>query len=336
MRFEIKRHLLNSLKIIFAVLVIYYMVSTGKLDIHQILQIAHKQVMIVKVILTILATYALVTVRWYYLLRWQGIPVTFRDVTRINCIGLFFNSFMPGAVGGDLVKAFYIARENQEYRTKAIITIIIDRIIGFETMMLVALCALLLNYNTISNSPQLKALGSAIAIYIAISIMAAAAVFSKKAKQFYIMIGIKDILYKLPFKDNIITIYDPFHTYADQKKRLLKAMAITVPMDILTIYAFFLIGREMGETLVSLPSYFTAIPAGMVILSLPISPAGIGVGQGAFYNLFKWFGADSGAIGATIITVFQLLMIAVNLSFVVVYLRNKKAIEQAATEARGK
>lgn len=335
MRFVSKHHLFSFAKLVFAALVIYYMVSTDKLDLKHISQIAHKKAMIAEVVATILATYALVTIRWYYLLRWQGIPVNFGDVIRINCIGLFFNSFMPGAFGGDLVKAYYIARENQDYRAKAVITIIIDRIIGLETMMIVALCALLLNYGTIAGSHQLKALAVAIILYISCSLFAAAAVFSKRVKRFYILIGIKDLLYKLPFKENLLTIYDAFHTYADQKKRLVKAMAITIPLDILVIYAFYVIGREMGETLVSLPSYFTAVPAGIVVLSLPISPAGIGVGQGAFYNLFKWFGAESGAMGATVITVFQLLTIAVNLSFVMVYLKNKAAVEKAATDARG-
>jgi len=50
-----------------------------------------------------------------------------------------------------LVKAYYIAKENKEYRTRAIITIIIDRVLGFETLMIVAFIALILNYKHISS-----------------------------------------------------------------------------------------------------------------------------------------------------------------------------------------
>jgi len=330
----IKKHFITLLKLSFAISIIYYMISTGKLDLHQIVQISHKKVMVIKVVLAIFSVYVLCTIRWYYLLIWQGIPAAFGTVAKINCTGIFFNSFMPGAVGGDLVKAFYIAKENQDHRTKAIITIIIDLILGFETLMIVAMVALLINYHTISSNPQLKALSIAICIYIFLSLLAAAAVFSKRVKRFLIFIGISDLIYKLPMKEKFFKIYDAFHTYADQKMRLVKAMAITIPLDILNIYAFFIIGREMGEALLSTASYFTAVPAGLVVASLPIAPAGIGVGQGAFYNLFAWFGASSGAIGATIITIYQLLMIAVNMCFVVVYLYNREEVNKAVDKAQ--
>ena len=317
-----KKHLITFLKVAFAAAIVYYMVATGKLDLHQISQISHKQLMIFKVLLTILAVYALVTIRWYYLLIWQGIPTTFITTARINLIGLFFNSFMPGAFGGDLVKAYYVAKENKEHRTRAVTTIFIDRILGFETLMLVAFLALILYYKTISTNPQLKALSSA-------------AVFSRRVKHFFVSIGINKLVYRLPKNEILIRIYDAFHIYSNQKMRLVKAMAITIPLDLINIYAFFIIGREMGETLVPLASYYTAVPVGLLMLSLPVAPAGIGVGQGAFYKLFVWFGAASGALGATIITIYQLLTITINICFVSVYLGNRKEVRQAMVSAGG-
>jgi uncharacterized protein (TIRG00374 family) len=330
-----KQHVATLLKFAFAAAIVYYMIATGKLDLHQISQIAHKQLMIIKVLLTILAVYALVTIRWYCLLIWQGIPTTFRTTARINLIGFFFNSFLPGAFGGDVVKAFYVAKENNEHRTRAVITILIDRIMGFETLMIVAFVALIINYRTLSTNPQLKALSTAIALYILCSFVAAAAVFSRRVKHFFVSIGLNKLVYKLPRHDILINIYDAFHVYSDQKMRLVKAMAITIPLDLINIYAFFIIGREMGESLVPLASYYTAVPVGMLMLSLPVAPAGIGVGQGAFYKLFVWFGAASGAFGATIITIYQLLTITINMCFVFVYLSNRKEVRKAIVSAKG-
>ena len=65
----------------------------------------------------------------------------------------------------------------------------------------------------------------------------------------------------------------------------------------------------------------------------------MGVGQLAFYNLFLWYGATSAEIGASMITVYQLIVISLSLCFVVVYITNrkeiKKAKEQAEFEATG-
>ncbi|MEW6744735.1 MAG: lysylphosphatidylglycerol synthase transmembrane domain-containing protein [Planctomycetota bacterium] len=331
---KLKSRLLTASKFLFAAAIITYMLATGKLDLHEIASFSHRKMMILKVVLTLAGVYLLVTIRWYYLLKWQGLSTTFKTVLRINCIGLFFNCFMPGAVGGDIVKAFYVAKENTANRTRAIVTIIIDRIMGFETLMLVAFVALIANYRVMSSNIHLKGLGLLVALYIGISIVAAAAVFSRRVKRFLLWIGVKKLVTMLPKKEILFKIYDAFHIYANQKQRLLKAMAITIPLDLLNIYMFYTIGREMGESAVAATSYFTAVPVGLLMLALPVAPAGIGVGQAAFHQLFEWFGADSGQIGATIITVYQIITITVNMGFVVVYLWNKKEVQAAVRAAR--
>jgi uncharacterized protein (TIRG00374 family) len=331
---NIKDRIITLIKFLFAGGIIYYMISTGKLDLNEIAKMTDKPWMIVKAIFTLLGVYALVTIRWYYLLLWQGIPVTFRAIARINCIGLFFNSFMPGAVGGDLVKAFYVSKENKEHRTRAIVTILIDRIIGFETLMIVAFVAMLINYKTIMSNIELRSIALSIFVYIIISFIAAAAVFSRTAKNLLVKIGVRKIVYMLPLKDTLLRIYHAFHIYAHQKKRIAIAMGITIPLDILNIYLFFAIGREMGETSVSLYSYFTLVPVGLLMLSLPIAPAGVGVGQAAFNWLLPVFGAVSKTIGSTIITIYQLLSIALNMCFVTIYLGNKEEVSKAMKEAK--
>jgi uncharacterized protein (TIRG00374 family) len=68
-------------------------------------------------------------IRWYILVRAQALPFTLYNATRLGLIGFFFNSMLPGSIGGDLVKAAFIAFE-QERRTVAVSTVIIDRAIG--------------------------------------------------------------------------------------------------------------------------------------------------------------------------------------------------------------
>lgn len=331
---KMKSYAVTLLKLCFAALIIYYMVVTGKLDLNQISQILHKKTMILKVVVTLLAVVVLTTTRWYYLLLWQGITTTFKAVLRINCIGMFFNSFMPGALGGDLVKAFYIAKDSKARKIGAVMTILIDRIIGFQAVMIVAFVALFFNHKIMMSNPQLQALAFAIAFYIVCSFIAAACVFSVRVKRLFISIGVRKLVYKLPRKDFLLKIYDAFHVYAHQKTRLLKAIALTILVDILNIYMFYIIGRGMGEDLVSLTSYLTAIPVGILMLSLPVAPAGIGVGQVAFYNLFLWFGARTGSIGATIVTVYQLISISAGMCFVFVYLGNRREVRKALIDSQ--
>jgi uncharacterized protein (TIRG00374 family) len=68
-------------------------------------------------------------VRWYMMVRAQNLPFTLKDAYRLGLVGYFFNTFLPGSVGGDLLKAAFLARE-QERRTVAVSTVLIDRGVG--------------------------------------------------------------------------------------------------------------------------------------------------------------------------------------------------------------
>src|SRR5262249_36368153 len=68
--------------------------------------------------------------RWYVLVRAQDLPFTLPDALRLGLIGFFLSNFLPaGSVGGDIIKAAFLARE-QSRRTVAVATVLIDRAIG--------------------------------------------------------------------------------------------------------------------------------------------------------------------------------------------------------------
>ena len=50
-------------------------------------------------------------VRWYTLVRAVDLPFTLRNAFRLGMVGTFYNTFLPGAIGGDLIKAFFIAKD---------------------------------------------------------------------------------------------------------------------------------------------------------------------------------------------------------------------------------
>ncbi|MBN2301968.1 MAG: flippase-like domain-containing protein [Lentisphaerae bacterium] len=83
-----------------------------------------------------------VTYRWMLLLRAQGLRLSFPRAFALYFIGHFFNSFLFGTTGGDMVKAVYAAREMPAKRTEAVSTVFIDRIIGL--LILVALSSVIM------------------------------------------------------------------------------------------------------------------------------------------------------------------------------------------------
>jgi uncharacterized membrane protein YbhN (UPF0104 family) len=48
--------------------------------------------------------------RWLLVLRSQGLDPGFRRTLEISLVAHFFNSFLLGSAGGDVLKAYYAAR----------------------------------------------------------------------------------------------------------------------------------------------------------------------------------------------------------------------------------
>ena len=79
---------------------------------------------------------------------------------------------------------------------------------------------------------------------------------------------------------------------------------------------------------------FFAFPLGMLAISVPITPAGVGVGQAAFYAVCNMAVPGSGSAGANAFTVFQAVVIPVYMLGLFPYLVYRKQV--AAIPARSK
>ncbi|HTF93373.1 MAG TPA: lysylphosphatidylglycerol synthase transmembrane domain-containing protein, partial [Verrucomicrobiae bacterium] len=51
--------------------------------------------------------------RWFTLARPLGIETPFKDMLRYYLIGMFFNLFAPGTVGGDVSRVYYLVQDEQ-------------------------------------------------------------------------------------------------------------------------------------------------------------------------------------------------------------------------------
>ena len=83
----------------------------------------------------------IVAYRFYRILQVQTIQLPFHRVLYLSFVGLFFNLFLPSALGGDVVKAYYISKESG-LKLKSVASIVADRLLGLGATVLVALLAL--------------------------------------------------------------------------------------------------------------------------------------------------------------------------------------------------
>lgn len=166
---KLKRWLSTSLKFLLAGGLIVWMMERGNLHFSLLLHLTHPAYLAPCFLALFLNLY-INNYRWVVLMRGQGFQLGIKETLPLSLIGLFFNYAMPGGVGGDLVKGFYIMQLYPQRRTSAATGVLIDRIVGLFGMVVMSLVALGLNLEMINNRPELKSLAvGVIALFLAFS-----------------------------------------------------------------------------------------------------------------------------------------------------------------------
>lgn len=111
--------------------------------------------------------------RHWVLLRALGIrDYPLRETARIGFIGSFFSTFMPSAMGGDVIKTGYLIHATRQ-NAKAIASVLIDRVQGLFGLLLVGGLAMVVSCSEVLATPSLHKM--AVAVFSIIGVVVCAA-----------------------------------------------------------------------------------------------------------------------------------------------------------------
>lgn len=268
--------------------------------------------------------------RWLFLLKGQGFQTTMGKTLPLSLMGLFFNYAMPGSVGGDIIKGYYLAQDHPEQKLAAGVSVFMDRLIGFFIMVFSGSLAILVFYNHLKHDSRLVAIGTGTLLVTALFILLLVVSLSRRlrAPLRWTIKWFKEV----PGYRILESIYHAMHAYRYRPKELWLALALSMVNQILLVIFFYFAASLLGEGQIPLSVFWFCVPIGLVAQAIPITPAGIGVGQAVFYFLFQAaLGSPSqvGTVGITLMQVFQLLLGLFGAYF---YLRRGQKIESLVSE----
>ncbi len=240
--------------------------------------------------------------RWDLLLAGAGLPTGFGRAFSLTFIGAFFNNVMPGLTGGDIVKAIYIAREHRSQKTAAIITVLLDRLLGITGLALVAGLVIPLDF------ARYRLVAVWIYGLLAVVIVIGVVFFSKRVRA---ALRFDQLLAKLPAKELLKKADSAVFIYRYRMGLVGVSLVLSMVVHTILIGAFALIGRGIGIDL-ALASYFALIPIALIVSALPIAPSGWGVGEAASVFFLGTVGVPS-AMALTLFLVYRMEQMAVSL-----------------------
>lgn len=314
----------NTIKLILKLtvggLLIYYVMHSRMVDFQKLKEVIFSPLNLLIGLLFLGFASLCCSVRWFLLVRAQGLTLSFKNIFELTMIGAFFNTFMPGSVGGDLIKAWYIAGHEPNRKTKAIFTVLLDRLIGLSVIVFYSAITLLFYTQWLRQRKELEVLGYSVWILTAAGFFLTMLFFTPGLWNSRIVSQSIDFLHRFKPLSKVI---DAGLLYRNHFSAVLLALLLSICSILAINLLYSIVGREIGITL-PLAHYFFIVPMGLMASAIPLLPGGIGVGQVAFFTLFAWLNEPNPGQGGALATVLQIYMILFNCLGALFYLKYKR------------
>ncbi len=277
--------------------------------------------------------------RWLILLRAQGIYLSYWPALKLHLLGLFYNNCLPGSVGGDALRAWYVTKHTDK-KIEAAMSVFVDRAIGLAcTIAMVFLTYWImpkggkdsqfsLGADFSPASLALKMLLSGLAIAVLAAIVIAVMYSSRKLRPILLKYA---FIFSIRWKMWSGRIIQAILLYCSKPFTLLLAVVLTFICQALPIYGLYLVGDNLGIQ-ANIRYYFMFFPLSWIIGIIPISVGGAGVVELGLKGLFGKVAQVTSEQGLGLALAQRLIWLLTSIPGVVIHLTGKHLPDEMKIE----
>jgi uncharacterized membrane protein YbhN (UPF0104 family) len=246
------------------------------------------------VLILYLGLFVLTAWRWRLLLRAVDLTLSMVRSTRLTFIGAFFNTAIPGATGGDVVKAYYAAKATGR-PTRAVLSVFVDRISGLLGLAVLAGLVLLVAPGEAGYGPARLVVG----VVLGVALLGIGVLATPTLRR---ALGVGRLVGRLPFQALLGEVRAALALYRDRPVALLVALATSVLNHAVASFTVWLLARALGIEGLGLGMALALVPVANLFAAIPLLPGGWGVGELAFAYLFGQVGIPATeAVGLSVV-----------------------------------
>jgi uncharacterized protein (TIRG00374 family) len=271
--------------------------------------------------------------RWHFLVRAADLPLRFRDTIRLGFLGYLYNFVLPGGVGGDLVKAGFLARRQPGRRTEAALTVLVDRIVGLYGLFLLAAAAILVTGLWQNESADVRLVCHVIFWCAGVATVGLAISASPGFSQG----PIARWLHELPRVGAFIErVNRASRMYYRHWAVLPFAVFMTFVAQSLYVVGIWLIARALVPNAPTLGEHFVIVPMAMITGILPLAPNGLGTFEALMEWMYRELMAGHAIKGAGLLVSFGYRLITVLIAAVgaVIYWASRREVSEVIDETQ--
>ncbi|MHB1309222.1 MAG: lysylphosphatidylglycerol synthase transmembrane domain-containing protein, partial [Limisphaerales bacterium] len=226
-------------------------------------------------------TILLGVLRWRLVLGVQGLQLSLGRAAEISLVAHFFNSFLLGSTGGDLMKAYYAARETRQLKAEAVMTVVADRLIGLLSMLLFAVAMMLPNLELLARHQRLWMLAMLVVGMLVGGFTLAALSFRGGVSRRWP--AARTWLRRLPRGESLERALNATRRYGGKPGFFLRTLGLSMALNVCCVMQYWALAGGLGLAIKPV-TLFLLVPMIICVSALPITPSGLGVRE----NLYVW------------------------------------------------
>src|SRR2546425_4961308 len=216
-------------------------------------------------------------VRWQTLLRVQNIRLNLPRLSGLFLIGMFYNQFLPGGTGGDIIKSYLLLKETPDKKAGALLAVVFDRLIGLVALVAITVTLVSLRFDILSKSPETRRLLWILLFLLGSSITALLTSFIISGFNLFHWLP-----HKFPGREKLIEVSAAYHLYARHWIATFLAFGASLGAHLATFTTFLCVAYAFDVPSafpegVKVLDFFAVLPIERTITALPISFAGLGL-----------------------------------------------------------
>jgi hypothetical protein len=227
-----------------------------------------------------LAALAAISWRLQIVLHLQGVKVKYLQAFYLCFIGCFFTLFLPSALGGDVAKGYY-AYQYSGKKLGSLTGVVLDRLLGFTTLILIAGTAFAGYSQTLANPAIGRSIYGGLGLLIFGTLFFASRRFAGNFQALSFLIP------SAKWREELSNLYHAIRNCLQHKGALVACLAISVGAQFLFFTDAYLLARSLGID-VALWIFFLLVPL-VGFVSMAPSLSGLGVREAGFVFFFKSF-----------------------------------------------
>lgn len=226
--------------------------------------------------------------RFKWLLAAQKISLGFWECVKLSLAGNFLNFATPfGSNAGDVFKA-YFASLHTDRKTEAVTTVVLDRLIGLGSLLIVVVTITVLS----PSDSRLAMLRPYMIGLAAAGVMGMALYFSPWVRRRWVGAG---WVKKLPLHEHFVRVDRAAHALAGHIPTVIASILITIFLQLTALAAYFCVAVAVGmdARAGNAAEYIAYFYTGVLVQALPGPPQGLGTVELTYRYFFAPYGGAS-------------------------------------------